>query len=375
MTDTAVSALPLWPKIYPDTDASGWLKLHNEDFCVYEIPSMLPCDEGEHIWLEIEKNGANTGWVAKQLAEIAGVKEMDVGFAGLKDRHGITRQWFSIYLPLVRIDGDGPDFSQLQDRLENGEQVRILQQTRHSKKLRRGDLLGNRFEIRLRDIVGDKTALERNLDLIRQSGVPNYFGEQRFGHGGGNIESGRAMLSGEFKVRNRSKKSIYLSAVRSLIFNEVIAARISKGVLATPLTGDISAEQRLQDQAIATAPLWGRGRLQTTDDALALESEVAARYLELCDGMEHAGLNQERRAVIAAAENFAWQWLEADADKAAVNEDAYVGSSGQDLKLTFSLASGYYATSVLRELLTPLEKAPVYRKKPDTNSAEQQKAD
>lgn len=357
MTDAAVSALPLWPKIYPNTDASGWLKLHNEDFCVFEIPLMLPCGEGEHIWLEIEKNGANTGWVAKQLADIAGVKEMDVGFAGLKDRHGITRQWFSIYLPRVPM----PDFSVLEEKLENGEQVSILQLTRHTKKLRRGDLLGNRFEIRLRDIVGDKAALERNLELIKQGGVPNYFGEQRFGHGGGNIESGRAMLSGEFKVRNRSKKSIYLSAVRSLIFNEVIAARIATGVLSQPLAGDLNAEQTLHGQPIATAPLWGRGRLQTSVDALALETEVAGRYQELCDGMEHAGLNQERRAVIAAAENFAWQWLASDADKSASEEAAYIGSSGEDLKLTFSLASGYYATSVLRELLQPLEKAPVYR--------------
>ena len=96
------SALPEWPQAYPATGAHALLKQHNDDFRVDEIPQALPCGEGEHVWLHIEKNGANTAWIAKKLATLAGVKEMDVRYAGLKDRHAITRQWFSIYLPRVQ---------------------------------------------------------------------------------------------------------------------------------------------------------------------------------------------------------------------------------------------------------------------------------
>lgn len=361
------SALPVWPKLYPDTHATGWLKCHNQDFKVVEIPLSLPCGEGEHIWLEIEKNGVNTGWIAKQLAELVGVKEMDVGYAGLKDRHAITRQWFSIYLPLVRLPDGEPDFSSI-EKNEDGEQIRILQVTRHSKKLRRGELLGNRFEIRLRDICyrgsengGDKAALERNLEAVKQGGVPNYFGEQRFGHNGGNIEAARQMLTGEATVKNRSKKSIYLSAARSLIFNEVVAARIQQQTYSQVSEDDIAAEQQLNGHAIPTAPLWGRGRLQTQGDVLALETEIAERYADICDGLEHRGLNQERRAVIAGVENFTWQWSVSDSEMAASGDPAWQGTSGDDLTLCFSLPSGYYATSVIRELLSPLEKTPAWQ--------------
>ncbi|WP_430461412.1 tRNA pseudouridine(13) synthase TruD [Thalassolituus sp. LLYu03] len=322
-----MSRLPEWPTAYPLSEARGTLKTQNDDFRVDELPLAMPGGEGEHVWLHIEKNGANTVWIAKRLAEFAGVKEMDVGFAGMKDRNAITRQWFSVYLP----KGQNPDFSQMNDA-----EMTVQTQARHNKKLRRGDLLGNRFVLRLRDVQGDVAAVERNLQLVRDQGVPNYFGEQRFGHDGNNIESGRAMLAGEIRVRNPSKKSIYLSAVRSLIFNEVLAERIRRGLWGQSLAGDLTDEQ-----GQVTAPLWGRGRLATTDDALALESEVAGRYADLCDGMEHAGLKQERRAVASLPHGLSWEWQQ--------------GAAGQDLVLTFSLPAGYYATSVIREIMQTQE--------------------
>src|SRR5690554_7070541 len=111
--------------------------------------------------------------------------------------YSISRQWFSIYLPRV----DAPDFSQLND-----DEMVVITQTRSNKKIRRGDLLGNHFEIRLRNIQGDKSLIEANLEQVKALGVPNYFGEQRFGHDGNNIESGRAMLAGEIRVKQRNKK-------------------------------------------------------------------------------------------------------------------------------------------------------------------------
>jgi tRNA pseudouridine13 synthase len=324
MTDAQYTTLPHWPNAYPASGASATLKLLNQDFVVAELPLQLPCGEGEHIWLDIEKNGANTAFVAQQLAEAASVQEKDVGHAGLKDRHAITRQWFSIYQP----KGETPDLTLLQH-----SEFKVLSQSRHVKKLRRGDLQGNRFRIVLRDVTGERDAIEANLDAVASRGAPNYFGAQRFGHDGGNVEQGRAMLAREIRVRHPKKKGIYLSAVRSFVFNEVLALRIQQGLWGKTLPGDV-----MDEAGRPTGPLWGRGRVITTDQAQALENEVAERHATLCDGMEHAGLNQERRALVASPVGMSWEWPQAD-----------------QLVLTFSLPAGNYATSVLNEVLRATE--------------------
>ena len=324
MTDAQYTTLPQWPNAYPASGASATLKLLNEDFIVTELPLQLPAGEGEHIWLDIEKNGANTAFVAQQLAEAARVQERDVGYAGLKDRYAITRQWFSIYRP----KGEALDLTLLQH-----PEFKVLSQSRHVKKLRPGDLQGNRFRIVLRDVTGDRDAIEANLRAIASHGVPNYFGAQRFGHDGGNVEHGRAMLAREIRVRNPKKKGIYLSAVRSFVFNEVLALRIQQGLWGKTLPGDV-----MDDAGRPTGPLWGRGRVIATDQAQALESGVADRHATLCDGMEHAGLDQERRALVASPVDMSWEWPQAN-----------------QLVLTFSLPAGSYATSVLNEILHTTE--------------------
>jgi tRNA pseudouridine13 synthase len=282
----------------PGSGASATLKLLNEDFIVTELPLQLPSGEGEHIWLDVEKNGANTAFVAQQLAEAAGVEEWDVRYAGLKDRYAITRQWFSIYFP----KGETPDLTQLQH-----PEFKVLAQSRHVKKLRRGDLQGNRFRIVLREVTGDRDAIEANLQSVASLGAPNYFGAQRFGHDGGNVEQGRAMLAREIRVRNPKKKGIYLSAVRSFVFNEVLALRIQQVLWGKTLPGDV-----LDEAGRPTGPLWGRGRVSTTDEAQALENAVAERHATLCNGMEYAGLDQDRRAVVTSPADMAWEWPQAD---------------------------------------------------------------
>ena len=324
MTDAPYTILPKWPNAYPASGASATLKCHNEDFKVTELPLQLPSGEGEHIWLDIEKDGANTAYVAQQLAEAAGVQEKDVGYAGLKDRYAITRQWFSIYLP----KGETPDLTQIQH-----PEFRVLSQNRHVKKLRPGDLQGNRFRIVLRDVTGDRDAIEANLAAIAAQGVPNYFGAQRFGHDGGNVEQGRAMLAREIRVRNPKKKGIYLSAVRSFVFNEVLALRIQQGLWGKTLPGDV-----MDESGSPTGPLWGRGRVTSTDQAQALENSVAELHPILCDGMEHAGLDQDRRALVAKPSEMSWEWLHAD-----------------QLVIAFCLPAGNYATSVLNEILCTTE--------------------
>ncbi|RZL35445.1 MAG: tRNA pseudouridine(13) synthase TruD, partial [Rubrivivax sp.] len=316
MTDAQYTTLPTWPHAYPASGASATLKCRNEDFVVTELPLQAPSGAGEHIWLDVEKNGANTVFVAQQLAAAAGVQDFDVGYAGLKDRYAVTRQWFSIYFP----KGETPDLTQLQH-----PEFKVLGQTRHVKKLRPGDLQGNRFRIVLRDLTGERGAIEANLQAVATQGVPNYFGAQRFGFDGGNVEQGRAMLAREIRVRHPKKKGIYLSAVRSFVFNEVLALRIQQGLWGQALPGDV-----MDEAGHPTGPLWGRGRVTTTEQAQALENGVASRHATLCDGMEHAGLDQERRALVARPLDMSWAWAQAD-----------------QLVLTFSLPAGTYATSVL----------------------------
>ena len=324
MTDAQYTTLPQWPQALSASGASATLKRLNDDFMVTELPLQRPAGEGEHLWLDVEKNGANTVFVAQQLAEAAGVQEGDVGYAGLKDRYAITRQWFSLYLP----KGETPDLTLLQH-----PEFKVLSQSRHVKKLRRGDLQGNRFRILLRDVAGDRKAMEANLEAVASGGVPNYFGAQRCGHDGGNVEQGRAMLAREIRVRNAKKKGIYLSAVRALVFNEVLALRIQQGHWGKTLPGDV-----MDEGGRPTGPLWGRGRVSTTDQSQALENAVAARHARLCEGMEYAGLDQERRALVALPSGMSWEWPQADC-----------------LVLSFDLPAGNYATSVLKEILHTAE--------------------
>ena len=324
MNDARYTTLPQWPTAYPASGASATLKRLNEDFIVTELPLHPPSGEGEHIWLHIEKNGANTAFVAQQLAEAAGVQDVDVGYAGLKDRYAITRQWFSIYLP----KGETPDLTRLQH-----PEFKVLSQSRHAKKLRPGDLQGNRFRIVLREVTGERDAIEASLEAVASHGVPNYFGAQRFGHGGGNVSQGLAMLAREIRVRNPKKKGIYLSAVRAFVFNEVLALRIEQGLWGKTLPGDV-----MDEAGRPTGPLWGRGRVITTDQAQALENGVAERHATLCGGMEYAGLDQERRALVASPANMSWDWPQADR-----------------LVLTFALRAGTYATTVLNEILLTTE--------------------
>ena len=201
------------------------------------------------------------------------------------------------------------------------------------KKLRPGDLLGNRFRIVLRHVTGERDVIETNLKSVASLGVPNYFGAQRFGHDGGNVEQGRAMLAREIRVRNPKKKGIYLSAVRSFVFNEVLALRLQQGLWGKTLAGDV-----MDEAGKPTGPLWGRGRVSTSDQAQALENSIAERHAALCNGMEFAGLDQERRSLVSAPDSMSWEWLESD-----------------QLVISFALPAGNYATTVLNEILKTTE--------------------
>ena len=311
-----------------------------EDFLVEEIPSFEPAGQGEHLLLTIEKRGMNTAFAAKRIAQWAGIPEMGIGYAGMKDRHALTRQRISVHLP-KRV---APELSALQS-----DGLRVLESHWHNRKLPRGALAGNRFVLTLRDVRGDRDAIERRLADIRVHGLPNYFGEQRFGRYGDNVESARRMFAGQ--RAKREQRSIYLSAARSELFNAVLAARIQAGNWRQGCEGDvwmlegshsvfgpepISVELRERSERLdihPTGPMWGAGDLRSAGEARTCEEMAVAPLADLRAGLENAELKQERRALRVRVADLAWNWLE----KAV-------------LQLNFALPPGAYATGLLAEL-------------------------
>ena len=340
MLDMAIHALAYaWGK----PAATGRLRQHPEDFQVKEIPLLEPDGEGEHVWLWIRKRGENTLYVAEQLSTLAGVHPRQVSFAGLKDRHAVTEQWFSVQLP----GRDEPSWETM-----NSATLTVLRHARHSRKLRRGALKGNTFRITLRDITGDPGELEQRLGIIAREGVPNYFGEQRFGRNGSNLQTADRLFRNPKLRLSRNKRSLTLSAARSFIFNQLLSARVNTGNWNAPLGGDamqldgshsyfiaeaVDADlsRRVASQDIhPTGPLHGRGENPAQGACRELEAAVLADHASWCAGLAVAGLQQDRRALRLGVTDIAWQW----------------GSSGE-LVLTFSLPAGAYATSVLREVV------------------------
>lgn len=322
-----------FPQAHGAVACRAQVRAQPEDFQVEEL---LPDDfaftgTGEHLCLLIRKRGENTRWVARQLAAGAGVAELDVGYCGLKDRRAITTQWFSV--PAAATTA--PDLGALD--------AEVLELRRHQTKLRRGEHAGNRFLIRLRDVQGERAAIEQRLAAIA-GGVPNYFGAQRFGIDGGNLPAADRLLhslgsqrdqrSKTHKAKGRKQSArisddgrngIYLSAARSWLFNLVLAERVRAGCWQQPLAGE----------AIPEGPLWGRGRPVAVAAVAALEQEVLGAWQHWQHPLEHVGLTQERRPLVLLPRAFSWRWDDAD------------------LVLGFELDRGAFATAVLLELVAP----------------------
>ncbi len=342
VTSTAASTTEL-PRAGAAPAVTGRIRTSPEDFQVDELLGFEPDGEGEHALLQVRKRNTNTDWLARQLARHAGVRAADVSYSGLKDRAAVTSQWFSVHLP-GRPD---PDWQALAS-----DDVQLLRIARHSRKLRRGSHKANRFVLTIRELEGDVTALDAVLQRIAAEGVPNYFGEQRFGHGGGNLERAEALFAGRLKRLDRAKRSIYISAARSYLFNTVLARRVGDGLWNRALEGDVmmldgsqsvfaveavdaEIERRVRELDIhPTGPMWGRGTNPTTGACRALEDEVLEPYAALRDGLEHVGLKQERRALRLPVVDFTWDQPDATS-----------------LRLSFALPRGAYATAVLREVV------------------------
>lgn len=318
------------------------VKAQPEHFIVREYLGFEADGEGEHMLLTVRKRGANSQWVAKQLAKHARAEVRDVGFCGLKDRHAVTEQAYTV--PSRTMPPEAwLGFA--------GEGFEVIAAQRHRRKLKRGVHKGNEFEITLTELDGDRQALQARLELIQQIGIPNYFGAQRFGNDSHNLSLARDWFEQNKFIDDRIQRGFALSAARALIFNAVLQARVQRGDWNHLLSGDIAnlngsnsvftveAVDAVLTQRCAefdihpTGPLWGNGELATRGDVLALEQSIAAEFTSFAEGLSMAGLCHERRALRVWARNFAWTLGETQ------------------LILRFALSKGSFATVVIAELL------------------------
>ena len=381
--DTAQLPQPSLPPIQQAT-----YKAHATDFIVNEL---LPLDftgEGEHLWLHIEKLGMNTAYLANLLSEWAEIPLRDVGYSGLKDRHALTTQWFSLRIPKKQLPPT--EFAPID--IGDNESVTILAQHWHNKKLNRGTHRANQFIITLRDVQFDnsdtetpepeqllsaKEAIEQHLATISKSGVPNYFGPQRFGRQGNNIREALSLFArppraprpsskkSKSKRVPREQNSMELSAARSLIFNEILAARVRDGSWNTGLSGEvfnldgsgsIFTSETLDDTLRArldsgdihpTAVMWGTGNDKVSSTAAAIESDVvqhSSLLTQLAAGLVQRDIKAQRRALRLPIEEMSWEWCDSE-------------EASQMLVLNFTLTTGSFATSVLASVVQQLNHA------------------
>ncbi|WP_038126215.1 tRNA pseudouridine(13) synthase TruD [Thiomicrorhabdus sp. Milos-T2] len=388
----------------------GLLKSIPQDFKVTEQIDYEFSGEGEHLWCWVEKIGQNTDWVAGMLASWAGTAKANVGFAGQKDRQAVTQQWFSIQLP-------GKPNPNPEDLKVDG--VKILKMVRHNRKLQRGGLAGNTFELLIRDIKpltsptetgfdnveNSKQQLEKRLQKVLEQGVPNYFGEQRFGNNANNLREGEKLLASDSRhaskkrgknYRGRSRgnhnqQSLYISALRSWMFNDLLSQRVQQQNWNKVLPGDIlqltgsdkwfaadgtevlaDLQQRVTEGYLSpTGGLFGDGELPTKADALALESQIVQSYQAWCDALANNRVKQDRRSLVLGVPDLEWAFELIEPSQSVLTDESLLNeiqspemqspgmqSPGMqpnmttlNLRLKFTLPAGSFATMVLREIL------------------------
>ncbi|MBF8660562.1 tRNA pseudouridine(13) synthase TruD [Pseudomonas putida] len=332
----------LGPRASGQALGTAVLKAVAEDFQVDEVLDIPLSGQGEHLWLWVEKRELNTEEAARRLARAAGVPARAISYAGLKDRQALTRQWFSLHLP-GKAD---PDLSRAEDA-----NLRVLKQMRHQRKLQRGAHSSNGFTLRLTHLAADHQAVDARLAQLKANGVPNYFGTQRFGHAGGNVHDALSWAERQALPEQRNVRSRLLSAGRSYLFNQVLAARVNDGSWARAQVGDLlaftnsrsffpAAEAECADPRLAvldlhpTGPLWGEGDSPAGGRTGALENSVSAAQPALCQWLAKAGMDHERRILRLPITGLTWHYPEPDI-----------------LQLEFVLPAGCFATVVVREVV------------------------
>lgn len=349
------------PNPYAPSIQSAIYKQKPSDFIVNEIMHIDFANQGEHFWLHLQKTNLNTQYVVKLLAKWANIPTKDIGFSGLKDRHAITSQWFSLRIPKKQAPSqDLLDF--VKNDLQTDENIHILATHWHDKKLNRGTHKFNQFIITLQNIVGNRSEIDSQLALIKQHGVPNYFGEQRFGRDDGNVEHALELFNNRtifgkkiHPKKDKDRISLYLSSARSELFNAILAKRVREQTWQMPMLGDVMnlagsqsifVPTQIDDEIIQrlnladihlTGAMWGDGELLSFGAIKTLEQSVIddnPTYQILATGLAEFGLKQQRRALRLLPSDFDWQWLD-----------------DNSLQLDFKLPTGCFATTVLACLM------------------------
>ncbi len=348
-------------KVYQPLAVSAKLKSQLNDFIVEENITVEFSGEGEHCWVYVKKSACNTDWFAQQLANFCGVKKLAVAYAGLKDRHAVTSQWFSVQLP-GKPTPDWAKFEASFSAVETAENVQVLQSFRHNRKLQRGALKSNSFKITLRNLSASSdemfALLKQRCNKIAENGVPNYFGSQRFGRSYNNLDQATKLFSNPRFRLARHKRGMYLSAARSWMFNHVLSERVKRHVWNQRLAGDVfmldgrsacfkdeitdevkinEINERIAIHAIhPTAAMWGEGEAMVTAQAEELESQIFDQFPVYRDGLIAARLQMQRRAC------------------RVIPGQLECHRESDDFVLAFSLPSGSYATMVLGEIFSDL---------------------
>ena len=315
------------------------LKAECADFVVKEQLGYDMSGDGEFVAVKVRKTDCNTLFVGEQLAKFAGISARNMSYAGLKDRKAVTEQWFSLQMP----GQPTPDFNQF-----SLEGVEILDVTRHQRKIRIGSLQGNHFEILLRN-AEETDELKVRLDFLAKNGFPNYFTEQRFGRDGNNLTQALRWANGEIKVKDRNKRSFYLSAARSEMFNLIVSKRMELNLAQQIFVGDVlqlngshswfvvdesedlaQLQRRLaQQDVLLTAPLIGEEEKSAVD----FENEIFAQHQALLALMRQERMKAARRPILMQPQQFQWKF------------------EPNGLRLQFDLPAGSYATALIRELV------------------------
>lgn len=323
---------------YGPPQFEGAIKEVPDDFCVEESLGFELTGEGEHLFILIEKSMLTTEETVKFIGNTLGLPIKLISYAGLKDKYAKTKQWFSLHLPGL----DNPPLDAL-----NTPHCRVIKAIRHHKKLKIGALKENHFVIRVHDFQYDEHALNHKLETIKQHGVPNYFGPQRFGHQGGNLERAEAILLRHKTIKNRSLRGIYYSAARSFLFNQIVSLRVQQSTWNQAVLGDLmmlsgthsvfhldqmadDIPRRVREHDIfPSAALWGKGQERLTEQALDLQNQALAPWQAWCEGLEDHGLQKAYRSMVLLPENLQFK------------ENVF----------SFTLPKGAFATTVLREIL------------------------
>jgi tRNA pseudouridine13 synthase len=349
LVERSTRPLPLLTASVPGT--GGRLRVEPEDFVVDEIPAYDPAGEGEHLFLRIEKRSRATDDVRRELSKLLKIRQDDIGVAGLKDKHAVTRQWISV--PASVLGEERAASLELAG-------VRVLEARRHRNKLRTGHLRGNRFEIRIRQAGPEALLRARECaGRIAKEGVPNYYGEQRFGHDGETVALGLTLLRGRAEQEgqpprrvDRSLRRLALSSVQSALFNQLLVSRMESGRLHEVELGDVMqvvasggsfvAEDLGREQArfdrheiVTTGPMFGPKMLRAAGGPGEREEAILAE-----SGLEMEAFAKQGKLLLGTRRPYLVRL-----------EGLEVEGEGEDVWVRFTLPSGAYATVVMREIM------------------------